>query len=68
MNGIVIARLPIGGGSPHAYEPTQRGRGLRPALIALYNWEDQHVADAWAPPAGYLEQPTQGVQRHVGYQ
>ena len=51
----ILVRLPIGNGSRHAYEPTKRGRELRPVLLALSDWGNQHLADTWVPPTDYLE-------------
>lgn len=36
------------------YEPTQAAVDLRPALLELARWGNEHLADTWVPPADYL--------------
>ena len=36
------------------YHPTSRGRDLRPVLLALAAWGNEHLRDTWVPPEGYL--------------
>ncbi len=38
------------------YLPTQKGRDLRPVLIALADWGNEHIDDTWIPPDDYLAQ------------
>ena len=40
------------------YHPTRRGRDLRPVLLALASWGNQHLDDTWVPPADYLTPPS----------
>ena len=36
------------------YHPTTKGRDLRPVLLALAGWGNEHLEDTWVPPADYL--------------
>ena len=36
------------------YHVTPKGEALRPTLIAMAAWGNDHVAGTWVPPADYL--------------
>lgn len=36
------------------YELTDSGRALRPVLIALVEWGNDHIEGTWVPPDDYL--------------
>ncbi len=48
----VRVRLPDS--SRHEYRPTPKGRELRPVLLALAAWGNEHLQNTWIPPDGYL--------------
>ncbi len=39
------------------YHPTSMGWALRPVLLALAAWGNEHLEDTWVPPADYLSPP-----------
>lgn len=39
------------------YHPTDRGRDLRPVLLALAAWGNEHLEETWVPPVDYLAPP-----------
>lgn len=41
----------------HEYHPTDAAWNLRPTLLALAAWGNEHLDDTWVPPAGYLRRP-----------
>ena len=41
-------------GTRSTYHPTDAGRQLRPVLIALAAWGNDHLEGTWVPPANYL--------------
>lgn len=42
------------------YQPTPEGRDLRPVLLALASWGNEHLENTWVPPQDYLAS-TDGV-------
>ncbi len=43
--------------SRSSYHPTVKGRDLRPVLLALATWGNEHLEETWVPPADYLAPP-----------
>ncbi|MGI9596842.1 MAG: winged helix-turn-helix transcriptional regulator [Acidimicrobiales bacterium] len=41
------------------YHPTDSGWALRPVLLALAAWGNDHLEETWTPPADYLAPPSQ---------
>lgn len=54
VNAELLERVRIGSSSRHAYQPTDRGRDLRPVLLALAQWGNDHMEETWVPPQDYL--------------
>lgn len=50
----LVARIKGPSSSRFEYHPTERGRDLRPVLLALASWGNTHLEDTWVPPPGYL--------------
>lgn len=46
---------PIPGSKRSEYHVTSKGRDLRPVLLALAAWGNQHLEETWVPPPGYLD-------------
>ena len=38
----------------HEYRPTSRGHDLRPVLLSLAAWGNQHLDETWVPPPNWL--------------
>ncbi len=53
--GLIEAR-PRGTTTRFDYVPTDAAVALRPTLLALAAWGNDHFADTWTPPATWLEQ------------
>lgn len=47
-------RAEIPGSTRLAYRPTSAARDLRPVLLALARWGNDHLDDTWVPPDDYL--------------
>ncbi|MDW3178587.1 MAG: helix-turn-helix domain-containing protein [Acidimicrobiia bacterium] len=54
VDAELLVRVQTGKGSRHIYEPTSRAEDLRPVLLALAAWGNEHLAETWVPPANYL--------------
>lgn len=39
------------------YIPTEKGRDLRPVLLSLASWANEHLEETWVPPENYLASP-----------
>jgi DNA-binding HxlR family transcriptional regulator len=52
----LLVRVSAPTGSRRLYEATEAGRALRPVLLALSAWANEHIAGTWVPPDGYLSQ------------
>lgn len=53
----LLDRIQVGSTSRHTYEPTDRGRDLRPVLLSLAAWGNSHLEETWVPPSDYLRSP-----------
>lgn len=47
-------RVPLPESSRHGYSPTPAAWDLRPVLLALACWGNDHLAETWVPPEDYL--------------
>ena len=56
----LVERRPIPGSVRRAYGPTAMARDLRPVLLALARWGNDHLDDTWVPPDDYLAPPRSG--------
>lgn len=56
VDADLLQRIRSGESSRHVYEPTARGRDLRPVLLELAAWGNRHLAETWIPPTNYLEE------------
>lgn len=50
----LVERVKGATGSRFEYHITSSGLDLRPVLLALAAWANQHLQDTWAPPPNYL--------------
>ena len=50
----LIERQP-GEGRRVDYEVTPKGQAMRPVLLAMATWGNDHIDGTWVPPADYLE-------------
>ena len=52
-HGLIARRQ--GSGRRYEYHLEPKGEELRPAILALAAWGNDHLAGTWVPPEGYLE-------------
>lgn len=50
----LLERIPSPTSSRSTYAPTERGRALRPVLLALATWGNAHLDGTWVAPADWL--------------
>lgn len=50
-------RVPIPDSARYCYRPTDAAWDLRPVLLALARWGNEHLAETWVPPDHYLARP-----------
>ena len=50
----LLERVRSGTSSRSTYVPTDMARDLRPVLMALAGWANEHLEDTWSPPADWL--------------
>lgn len=53
----VVERVQAQTTSRFEYQPTKVGRDLRPVLLALAAWGNEHLEETWVPPSDYLQAP-----------
>ena len=58
----LASRVAIPGSRRRAYRPTAAAEALRPVLLALARWGNDHLDDTWVPPAGWLSGDSTGVE------
>lgn len=50
----LVERLRRGDTNRFDYRPTDRAWDLRPVLLALARWGNEHLDETWVPPPDYL--------------
>ena len=52
----LVTRQP-GDGRRFDYHVTDKGEALRPVILALAGWGNDHITGTWQPPKDYLTSP-----------
>ena len=53
----LLVRVKAADSTRFRYQLTRKGRALRPVLLALAKWGNQHLENTWVPPKDYLNTP-----------